>query len=225
MFEHGNIIVLRNIARSDGTVTTAVPAIVLQDSDNLLATYIPQGTIFQNNWVVSRLKSGLPLLMTPRRRRNGSIVSGRGGMIRYGCIWQERAFRFGSTLTSMVSLRHGMAIWKRPMCERSWELIRGILGWMWLLTGKLGETAVITGKTKPNLRGGSKSASIQLSIRLAFGPQGMNLSNGLSRIAGRLIWGGMVGNRKSGGIYQHCPRNGQLIWEQEQGWINGRLPF
>lgn len=53
MFQHGVVITLRNIARSDNTVTTAVPAIVLQDSNNLLATYIPQGTRFKNNWVVA----------------------------------------------------------------------------------------------------------------------------------------------------------------------------
>lgn len=52
MFEYGDTIVLRNIARSDGTVTTAVPAIVLQDGNDLLATYIPKDTIFKNNWVV-----------------------------------------------------------------------------------------------------------------------------------------------------------------------------
>lgn len=51
-WQYGNIITLRNIARSDGTVTTAVPAIVLQDSSDLLAAYIPQGTRFKNNWVV-----------------------------------------------------------------------------------------------------------------------------------------------------------------------------
>ncbi len=47
----GNTLVIRNIARSDGTVTTATPAIVIQD-DDLLALYIPKDTPFKNNWVV-----------------------------------------------------------------------------------------------------------------------------------------------------------------------------
>ena len=45
-------LILRNIAKSDGSVTTAIPAIVISESDSLLATYIPQGTLFKNNWVI-----------------------------------------------------------------------------------------------------------------------------------------------------------------------------
>ena len=47
----GDRVVIRNIARSDGTVTTAVPSIVLVDED-LLALYIPTGVNYKNNWVV-----------------------------------------------------------------------------------------------------------------------------------------------------------------------------
>jgi hypothetical protein len=49
----GELIILRNIARSDGTVTTAIPAITVQDERDLLAVFIPQGTRFKNNWHVS----------------------------------------------------------------------------------------------------------------------------------------------------------------------------
>ncbi len=45
-------VIVRNIARSDGTVTTALPTIVLQDNESLLVLYIPTGTAFKNNWVV-----------------------------------------------------------------------------------------------------------------------------------------------------------------------------
>jgi hypothetical protein len=51
-WDTGDTVVLRNIARSDGSVTTAVPAIVICDGHDLLAVYIPQGTPFKNNWVV-----------------------------------------------------------------------------------------------------------------------------------------------------------------------------
>ncbi|MEZ4614620.1 MAG: DUF402 domain-containing protein [Caldilineaceae bacterium] len=44
-------VVVRNIARSDGTVTTAVPSIVLVDAE-LLALYIPRGVSYKNNWIV-----------------------------------------------------------------------------------------------------------------------------------------------------------------------------
>lgn len=50
-WKRGEIIVVRNIARSDGTVTTAIPALVMHD-DDLLALYIPSGTQYKNNWVV-----------------------------------------------------------------------------------------------------------------------------------------------------------------------------
>jgi hypothetical protein len=48
----GDTVILRNIARSDGSVTTAVPAIVICDERDLLAVYIAKGTPFKNNWVV-----------------------------------------------------------------------------------------------------------------------------------------------------------------------------
>ncbi len=46
------LIVLRNIAKSDGSVTTAIPAVVLQDDGRCLATLIVRGTPFKNNWVI-----------------------------------------------------------------------------------------------------------------------------------------------------------------------------
>jgi hypothetical protein len=52
-WRHGDTMVVRNIARSDGTVTTAIPAIAIRDDQDLLALFIPRGTPFKNNWVVS----------------------------------------------------------------------------------------------------------------------------------------------------------------------------
>lgn len=51
-WEAGSTIILRNIAKSDGSVTTAIPAVVLQDTEKLLATFIPKGTPFKNNWII-----------------------------------------------------------------------------------------------------------------------------------------------------------------------------
>lgn len=51
-WRQGDTLVLRNIARSDGTVTTAIPAIVVCDEPEILAVYIPHGTRFKNNWAV-----------------------------------------------------------------------------------------------------------------------------------------------------------------------------
>lgn len=51
-WDHGDTVVVRNIARSDGTVTTAISAIAISDEENLLALYIPKDTPFKNNWVI-----------------------------------------------------------------------------------------------------------------------------------------------------------------------------
>lgn len=51
-WQPGETLVVRNIARSDGTVTTAIPALVIRDEQDLLAVYIPRGTPFKNNWIV-----------------------------------------------------------------------------------------------------------------------------------------------------------------------------
>jgi hypothetical protein len=51
-WNEGDTVILRNIARSDGSVTTAVPAIVICDERDLLAVYIAKGTPFKNNWVI-----------------------------------------------------------------------------------------------------------------------------------------------------------------------------
>lgn len=52
-WQPGDTALIRNIARSDGTVTTAIPAIVISDTPQLLALYIPAGTRYKNNWVVA----------------------------------------------------------------------------------------------------------------------------------------------------------------------------
>ena len=49
-WNQGDTVIIRNIARSDGTVTTAVPVITLEEDPTLLALYIPAGTHYKNNW-------------------------------------------------------------------------------------------------------------------------------------------------------------------------------
>ena len=52
----GQTVVVRNVARSDGTVSSAVPAFCIQDSEHVLALFIPRDTPFKNNYVVSAEK-------------------------------------------------------------------------------------------------------------------------------------------------------------------------
>ncbi len=51
-WQRGDTLVVRNIARSDNTVTTAVSTITIQDEPDYLAVFIPKDTPFKNNWVV-----------------------------------------------------------------------------------------------------------------------------------------------------------------------------
>ena len=51
-WNQGETVVVRNIARSDGSVTTAIPTIVISDDQDLLAVYIPKDTPFKNNWAI-----------------------------------------------------------------------------------------------------------------------------------------------------------------------------
>jgi hypothetical protein len=51
-WEAGDSVVIRTIARSDGTVVTATPAIAIEDGAKLLAVFIPAGTVGKSNWVV-----------------------------------------------------------------------------------------------------------------------------------------------------------------------------
>ncbi|HRW09860.1 MAG TPA: DUF402 domain-containing protein, partial [Caldilineaceae bacterium] len=51
-WQSGDTLIVRNIARSDGTVTTAMPSIVVSNQPTILALYIPKGTRYQNNYVV-----------------------------------------------------------------------------------------------------------------------------------------------------------------------------
>jgi hypothetical protein len=46
------VVIVRNIARSDGTVTTAIPTILIQEDADLLVLFTPKGTTYKNNWVV-----------------------------------------------------------------------------------------------------------------------------------------------------------------------------
>ena len=41
----GDTVIVRNLARSDGSVTTATPTIAIRDQTDLLALYIPVGAL------------------------------------------------------------------------------------------------------------------------------------------------------------------------------------
>lgn len=49
----GDTVVVRYLARSDGTVVTALPAVAIQDQADLLALYVPPGTVMMDNYVVA----------------------------------------------------------------------------------------------------------------------------------------------------------------------------
>src|SRR5579872_157640 len=49
----GDTVVVRNIARSDGTVTMAMSTICIQDDQQVLALFVPAGTIAKDNYVVA----------------------------------------------------------------------------------------------------------------------------------------------------------------------------
>jgi protein associated with RNAse G/E len=62
--------IIRNIARSDGTVTTAAPVIVIEDTADVLAIYFPKGTVYKNNWVVPpEQRAAMVDAMTPSAQR------------------------------------------------------------------------------------------------------------------------------------------------------------
>jgi protein associated with RNAse G/E len=48
----GDTIVIRNIAKSDGSVSMAIPAIAICD-DDILALYVPPGTTYKDNYVIA----------------------------------------------------------------------------------------------------------------------------------------------------------------------------
>jgi hypothetical protein len=51
-WHHGETVVVRNIARSDGGVTAALATICIADDDEALALYVPVGTVAKDNYVV-----------------------------------------------------------------------------------------------------------------------------------------------------------------------------
>jgi hypothetical protein len=59
----GDTVVVRNIARSDGTVTMALPTIAIRDDAETLALYVPIGTVAKDNYVV------------PPARRAGAVAA------------------------------------------------------------------------------------------------------------------------------------------------------
>ena len=48
----GETVVVRSIARSDGTLCQAMPTIAIQDEEDLLAVFLPDGTRFTDNYAV-----------------------------------------------------------------------------------------------------------------------------------------------------------------------------
>jgi len=48
---YGNTVIMRNLARPDGTVTTAIAGHMIQGAE-VLAVFIAKGIPFKNNWVV-----------------------------------------------------------------------------------------------------------------------------------------------------------------------------
>lgn len=51
-WSHGDTVVIRNIARSDGSVSAAMSAIAIADDDEALALYVPMGTVAKDNYFV-----------------------------------------------------------------------------------------------------------------------------------------------------------------------------
>lgn len=51
-FRNGQTVVVRNIAHSDGTITSAIPMTVISDDADCLALYLPVGAISQDNYSV-----------------------------------------------------------------------------------------------------------------------------------------------------------------------------
>lgn len=51
-WKYGETIIIRHIAKSDGTVSNALPTIVIRDDDDVLAVYVAKGSPFKNNYAV-----------------------------------------------------------------------------------------------------------------------------------------------------------------------------
>jgi hypothetical protein len=67
----GETVVVRNIARSDGSVTAATPMIVVRDDDVILALFVPLGTIAMDNYAVAPDKRVAAVgALPPSRERN-----------------------------------------------------------------------------------------------------------------------------------------------------------
>ena len=66
----GDTIILRNIARSDGTVTSAIPSTCIEDCEHYLATYIAKDTPFKNNYSI------------PQSQRVNAVMSSKASVER-----------------------------------------------------------------------------------------------------------------------------------------------
>jgi len=51
-WQPGDVVVVRTLANSDGTVVSAIPAYVASDAESLLTLFVPAGTSSMTNWVV-----------------------------------------------------------------------------------------------------------------------------------------------------------------------------
>ncbi|HXC53773.1 MAG TPA: DUF402 domain-containing protein [Rhizomicrobium sp.] len=64
----GDTVVVRNIARSDDSVSMAMPAIAIRDDDRILALFIPAGTVAKDNYAVPDAQRVAAVETTPPSR-------------------------------------------------------------------------------------------------------------------------------------------------------------
>ena len=82
-WKRGETAVIRNLARPDGTVTTAIPAIVIDDNSKLLALFIPEKTPFKDNWVIPPAQRVASVdVITPSAQRQHHDLVWRNNTIR-----------------------------------------------------------------------------------------------------------------------------------------------
>ncbi len=64
----GDTLLVRNIARSDGSVTMAMPTICIQDDEQVLALFVPAGTISKDNYIVAPARRAMSVGSSPPSR-------------------------------------------------------------------------------------------------------------------------------------------------------------
>ncbi len=75
-WNQGDTVIVRNIALSDNSVTTAIPTIAIQDDQNLLALYIVKNTPFKNNWIIPQNQrvASVDSIVPSARRQHRNLV-------------------------------------------------------------------------------------------------------------------------------------------------------